>query len=64
MLGIKRFAGVAPEVNLWNPLHTGEKAPTTDLADATKSPKQGTSGSTKGLMSSKNIFNKNSPVTG
>ena len=25
MLAIKRSAGVAPEVNLRNPLHTGEK---------------------------------------
>ena len=26
MLAIKRSAAVAPEANLWNPLHTGDKA--------------------------------------
>ena len=48
MLTIKRSAGVAPEVNLWNPLHEGEEAHKQRMhpefeteADITTSPKQG-----------------------
>ena len=44
MLAVKRSAGVAPEVNLRNPLHAGEETCTLALipgADITRSPKQG-----------------------
>ena len=47
-LGSKRSAGVAPEVNLRNPLHAGNKACKRGIhpsfeprADITRSPKQG-----------------------
>ena len=43
MLAVKRSAGIAPEVNLGNQLHTGEEASTLTLkakADITRSPKQ------------------------
>ena len=55
ILAIKTSAGDALEVNLWNPLHTGEKAPTQGLADATKSPKRVLVAPQKGLVSSKKL---------
>ena len=58
-------AGVTPEVNLGNPLHTGEKAQKWRIhsgfetqGDVTRNPKQGHQWPhKKGLMSSKNINN-------
>ena len=45
MLATKRSAGVAPEVNLGNPLHAGDetcKHPVFEpMANATRSPKEG-----------------------
>ena len=47
-LAVKRFAGVAPEVNLWNPLCGGKEAckegstlAMKPRADVTRSPKGG-----------------------
>ena len=50
MLATNRSAGVAPEVNLRNPLHTGDK---TYKGDVIRSPKQGYQAPQKGLVSYK-----------
>ena len=69
MLATSRSAGVTPEVNLSNPLHTSdEMCKSGNLAlkpgaDITGSPKQGYQWPTKRTMYSQNVFKKSDEKT-